>query len=113
MLRMSSNSCFCSFPFDVFFAVLMRTSVVLPMAETTTAIRVPRLASLTTEATAFDNRSLSARLEPPNFTTIFLPDFKFSIQPTIHAQNLTKTFQFVLGLVKIIIKAIAEAKEPR
>jgi hypothetical protein len=97
----------------VFFAVFKRTSVVLPIAETTTAILVPFAASFATEATAFDNRSWSARLEPPNLTTIFLPDFSLFINQTpIHAQTLNQKVLLRLCLVKII-EVIVEAKELR
>jgi hypothetical protein len=80
------------------------------MAETTTAILVPLAASLTTAVTAFSSFSWSAKEEPPNLTTIFLSDFSFTIQQPSTTQNL-QNFSFVLGLVNIVIKVVAEARE--
>ena len=87
---MSSNSCFDSFPFEVFFAVVIRTSVVLPMAETTTAIFVPFLVSLTTAITAFKSLSWSDRLEPPNLTTMVWLEVSFAI--CFYTRVLPRTF---------------------
>ena len=114
MASMSSSSCFWSLPLAVFFMVFMSMSVVLPMAETTTAILVPFFASFATAFTALASFSWSARLEPPNLTTIFLREFSFFINSTILApRNLVQKFLSGLGLVKIVIKLIAEAKELR
>jgi hypothetical protein len=107
--RMSSSSCFSRFPLEVFLAVFISTSVVLPIAETTTAILVPVLASLTTAATALESRSGSARLEPPNLTTIFLQDFSVFICHPSAPRTLLKSF--VLGSVIGVIKVVLEARE--
>ena len=72
---MSSESCFSKLFPDELCSISSSVSVVLPIADTTTATLCPFFAFFATDFAAFVILSLSARLEPPNLATIILLEF--------------------------------------